>query len=319
MNDGVEPAAWDLSDGIRLTGWAAGERDRPLLIFLHGFPEAAFIWREMLAHFALPEHGGYRCVAPNLRGYADSSAPSEVASYRAGALVQDILGLAEQEVIGGGTMACLVAHDWGGAVAWTLANRHPRRLERLMIINSPHPGTFLRELKSNPVQQAASAYMNFLIRTDADALLRADDYRRMWPFFTGMGADLAADSPGAPRGGGWLTPAVRDQFRAVWRHGLDGALNYYRASPLRPPRPEDPAAAAIDLPPAAVEVRVPTQVLWALGDIALGASLLDGLATHVPDLRVRTVEDATHWILHEQPDVLRDTLAAFLAETPRRA
>ena len=197
-------------------------------MFLHGFPEAAFVWDELLEHFARPENGGYRCVAPNLRGFEQSTQPADVKDYRAKHLVQDIAALIEFE---GAPLECLVAHDWGGAVAWNLANQLPRLTKKLAIVNSPHPGTFLRELQSNPEQQAASAYMNFLIRPDAEQLLREDGYRRLLGFFTRWG--------GAP----WLTEAVKDQYREVWDASLTGGLNYYRASPLRPPREGDPAAA----------------------------------------------------------------------------
>ena len=160
----IETWLQPLPHGITLSCRAAGERGRPVLLFLHGFPEAAFVWDELLLHFARPENGGWRCVAPNLRGFERSSTPAEVAAYRPKHLVQDIAALIEAE---GGRLACLVAHDWGGAVAWSLANQRPQLTERLAIINSPHPGTFLRELRDNPAQQQASAYMNFLIRPDA--------------------------------------------------------------------------------------------------------------------------------------------------------
>ena len=173
----------------------------------------------------MPENGGYRCVAPNLRGFEQSTQPADVKEYRAKYLVQDIAALIQLE---GAPLECLVAHDWGGAVAWNMANQLPQLTKRLAIINSPHPGTFLRELQSNPKQQAASAYMNFLIRPDAEQLLREDDYRRLWEFFTNWG--------GAP----WLTEAVKKQYRAVWDASLNGGLNYYRASPLRPPRARRP-------------------------------------------------------------------------------
>ena len=143
-----------LPHDITLSCRAAGERGRPVLVFLHGFPEAAFVWDELLEHFARPENGGYRCVAPNLRGYEKSSQPADVKAYRAKLLVQDIAALIRIE---GAPIECLVAHDWGGAVAWNLANQLPELTKKLAIINSPHPGTFLRELKSNPKQQAASA------------------------------------------------------------------------------------------------------------------------------------------------------------------
>eukprot|EP01036_Dinobryon_divergens_P042564 gene42564-56574_t len=128
---------------------------------------AAFVWDALLEHFSKPENGGYRCVAPNLRGFEQSSAPAEVAAYRAKHLVQDIAALIALESPQA-PLAALVAHDWGGAVAWNLAASQPQLMKKLVIINSPHPGTFLRELQHSPSQQAASAYMNFLIRPDAE-------------------------------------------------------------------------------------------------------------------------------------------------------
>lgn len=269
-----------------------------MLMFLHGFPEAAFVWDELLEHFAKPENGGYRCIAPNLRGYEKSSAPFEVSAYRARYLVQDIAALIAIE---GGQLDCLIAHDWGGAVAWGLANQLPHLTKKLAIINSPHPGTFLRELKNNPKQQAASAYMNFLIRPDAEKILAEDDYRRLWAFFTDMG------------GAAWLTDAVKAQYREVWDTSLTGGCNYYRASPLRPPTPQDPGAAAINLPDSMLTVALPTLVIWALDDIALPPELIEGLDAYIPRLTLKTVENATHWIIHEQPALVAGYLQGFLA------
>jgi pimeloyl-ACP methyl ester carboxylesterase len=281
----------------------AGEAGRPVMLFLHGFPEAAFVWDEMLAFFSDPAHGGYLCVAPNLRGYAGSSAPSDVAAYRAKHLVQDLVALKDllspQQ-----PLACLVAHDWGGAVAWNMANQYPELMRQLAIINSPHPGTFLRELQSSPEQQAASAYMNFLIRPDAEVLLAEDDYRRLWAFFTNMGA------VGGPYA--WLTEDVKAQYREVWSQGLTGALNYYRASPLRPPREADAAAAAITLPKSMLDILVPTLVLWGMNDIALPPGLVDGLEDYIPDLRLQRIADGSHWLVHEQPALVAQSLLAFL-------
>jgi len=202
----------------------------------------------------------------------------------------------------------LLAHDWGGAVAWNLANQLPSLLKGLVIVNSPHPGTFLRELQSSPEQQSSSAYMNFLIRPDAESLLAEDDYRRLWAFFTNMGA---ADGPHA-----WLTEAVKQQYRQVWGKGLTGALNYYRASPLRPPRDGDAAANAITLPLEMLQVHVPTLVIWGMQDIALPPGLIDGLEAYVPDLSLHRVDEGTHWLLHEQPARVAQLIEDWLARTP---
>ncbi|MFM8864550.1 MAG: alpha/beta fold hydrolase [Limnohabitans sp.] len=307
----IETWQEDLPHGITLSCRASGERGRPVLMFLHGFPEAAFVWDALLEHFARPEHGGYRCVAPNLRGYERSSAPTDVQAYRPKHLVQDIVALIERES-GNAPLAALVAHDWGGAVAWNLANQHPRHLDKLVIINSPHPGTFLRELQHNPAQQAASAYMNFLIRPDAASLLASNGFARLFGFFENMGAASAPGTPGAPLGAGWLTEAQRARYRAVWAQGLDGGLNYYRASPLRPSSDSDRAAAAVTLPPEAVRVELPTLVLWAQEDVALLPALCEGLQDHVPQLRLVPLPQATHWVVHEQPQRVIAEIAGFL-------
>ncbi|MBE7366366.1 alpha/beta fold hydrolase [Ramlibacter pallidus] len=288
-----------LPHGITLSCRGAGERGRPVLLFLHGFPEAAFVWDELLEYFARPENGGYRCVAPNLRGYEASSQPAEVAMYRPKHLVQDIAALAQAE---GAPLACLVAHDWGGAVAWNFANQQPGLARRLAIINSPHPGTFLRALQSSPAQQQASQYMNFLVRPDAEALLREDGYRRLWKFLTSWG-DAA-----------WLTDEVRAKYRDVWDRSLTGGLNYYRASPLRPATAEDPGASAVTLPREMLTVDIPTLVLWAMEDPALLPELLDGLDGYVRDLTLEKVPGASHWIVHEQPQLVARRLAAFLGQ-----
>jgi epoxide hydrolase 4 len=295
----IERFQQTLPHGITLSCRAAGERGRPALVFLHGFPEAAFVWDELLEHFARPGAGGYRCIAPNLRGYEKSSQPADVKAYRAKYLVQDIAALIRAE---GAPIECLVAHDWGGAVGWNLANQLPELTKKLAIINSPHPGTFLRDLKSSPTQQAASAYMNFLIRPDAERLLREDDYRRLWAFFTQWG------------GAAWLTDALKQQYRDVWDASLTGGLNYYRASPLRPPRPDDPAAAAITLPHEMLTVKLPTFVLWAMDDAALPPGLVDGLDEYVSQLALEKVEGASHWIVHERPQFVAQRLGNFLAQ-----
>ena len=294
----IETFQRTLPGGVTLGCRAAGEPGRPLMLFLHGFPEAAFVWDGLLEHFARPENGGYRCIAPNLRGYEKSSQPADVKQYRPKYLVQDIAALIQLEA---SPLECLVAHDWGGAVAWNVANQLPHLTKRLAIVNSPHPGTFLRELQSNPEQQAASAYMNFLIRPDAEELLREDGYRRMWEIFTRWG--------GAP----WLTDAIKEQYRAVWDASLTGGLNYYRASPLRPTREGDPAASTITLPREMLTVNLPTLVLWAMQDAALLPSLVDGLEDYVPRLTLERVADASHWIVHEQPQLVADRLQRFLA------
>ena len=252
-----------LPHGITLSCRGSGPRDAPRLVFVHGFPEAAFVWDEMLERFG----DRYRCVAPNLRGFERSSRPAEVAAYRAKHQVADLAALIESI---GAPVEALVAHDWGGASAWNLAVQRPELMQRLVIINSPHPATFLRELKRSPAQQQASAYMNFLVRPDAAALLAEDDYRRLWTFFNKLGPAT------------WLTDETKQRYREVWDAGLDGGLNYYRASPLRPATSADDAIHTLELAPESVTVQLPTLVIWGERDSALLPSLVDGLEAWVP-------------------------------------
>jgi pimeloyl-ACP methyl ester carboxylesterase len=288
-----------LPHGITLSCRASGpaSADAPVLLFLHGFPEAAFVWDELLEHFGAK---GYRCVAPNLRGFEQSSSPREPEAYRVKHLMTDLDALVAQLVPNGGPLEALIAHDWGGAVAWTFAVQRADKLKRLVIVNSPHPATFLRELRHNPAQQAASAYMNVLCRPDAEALLAEDDFRRLFGMFKNMGA-TEPEAVSAIQGGGWLTPVVREQYRAVWSAGLTGGCNYYRASPLRPPTSPDDPIMKLEFAPEFVTVHVPTLVIWAEADSALPPSLVDGLAAYVPRMRLVRVPGATHWIVHERP------------------
>jgi pimeloyl-ACP methyl ester carboxylesterase len=297
----IETVRHRLPHGIELSCRIAGQSGRPVLLFLHGFPEAAFAWDELMEHFSRPEHGGHRCVAPNLRGFADSSRPSEVSDYRAKHLVQDIAALIQIES-GTTPLAALVAHDWGGAVAWNLANQRPDLMQRLVVLNSPHPGTFWRELRDNPEQQAASAYMNFLIRPDAEQLLVQNDFNKLWSFAF---EDVSHSAS-------WLDATMRARYREVWSQGLQGGLNYYCASPLRPPRPDDAAALGVELPSSMCRIEVPTLVLWGLRDRALLPCLLDGLHDHVPQLTLHTHPKASHWIVHEQAAWVMAHMARFL-------
>lgn len=275
---------------------AVGEDGRARVLLVHGFPEAAFAWDEVLQALA-PQ---VPCIAPQMRGYVGSSAPPDVSAYRAKHLVADLAALIEGC---GAPLDLLVAHDWGGAVAWALAAQRPELLRRLLIVNSPHPATFLRELKNSAAQQQASAYMSFLCRPDAEALLAEDGFRRLWPFF-GPAAEAT-----------WLSPAVKERYQATWQGGLTGPLNYYRASPLRPATTPDDGIHKLVLDDAAVTVRVPTHVLWGEQDRALLPGLLEGLERWVPDLSVERVPDASHWIVHEQPARVVATIERLLGGT----
>jgi pimeloyl-ACP methyl ester carboxylesterase len=293
MADAVEHVTIP-ANGIRLHCARTGAG--PLILFLHGFPEYWEAWRGQLAFFGAR---GRLAAAPDLRGYGLSDKPAEVAQYRMRHLVEDVRQLAAALTA---EPFVLVAHDWGGGVAWALAQAHPRLVSHLVILNSPHPYTFWRELVRSPAQQAASRYMLRLRAPDAERVLSEDGHRRLW--------DLAF-------GGGWgpgATGPDRARYVEAWSRpgALTGALAWYRASPLYPPSPGDPGAAALALRAEDFVVRVRTLVLWGERDAALLPGCLDGLEQCVPDLEVRRVPDASHWIVHERPDLVNAEIERFI-------
>jgi pimeloyl-ACP methyl ester carboxylesterase len=204
----------------------------------------------------------------------------------------------------------VIAHDWGGAVAWGLANRYPQQLERLLILNSPHPGSFLRELQSNPVQQSASQYMHFLRRPDAPELLAENGWQRMLGFFQNPDGSTPA----------WLTPERKQQYREHWDLGVHGACMFYAASPLVPPRPGGSADELQDirelsLPDEMLHIPVPVRILWGDSDLALQPALLHGLEQWVPQLGIEHLQGCSHWVVHERPEAVQRALTEFL-QTP---
>ena len=281
-------------DDIRLHYVDAG--DGPLMLFVHGFPEFWHAWQEQLEEFSRDRHA----VAPDLRGHNLSGKPTDAKAYRPKHLVADLRRLIDHL---GGRPCIVVAHDWGGAAAWNLAAAHPEYIEKLVIINSPHPVTFARELRDSPAQQQASAYMNWLCRPGAAAKLLEDDCARL--------AAMLSQSTADPR---WLTPDLLARYREAWTQpgAMDTSLNYYRATPLHPPTPEDPGAATLDLRPEDFAVRVPTLVIWGERDTALLPGLLDGLEAMVPQLTLKRIPDGSHWVIHEQPKEVNRMIREFI-------
>lgn len=275
-----------------IAGDMRGETARPLMLFLHGFPEYWAMWRPMLEHFGAR---GWCAAAPDLRGYNLSDKPAAVEAYRAKHLMADVLALAGHYTK---DKFVLVAHDWGGAVAWGVAIQHPERLSKLVMLNSPHPYLFWRELCNNPAQQKASEYMRFFRLEKAERVLSENGYARLLGAFSD------------------LDEGARKALVEAWSQpgALTGGLNYYRASPMVPPSADDPGAKKLQLKPEDFMVRVPTLVLWGDRDTALLPGLLEGLGQCVPDLKVVRSPDASHWIVHEKPGLICSEIEKFVQE-----
>ena len=279
------------ANGIRLHTARCGTG--PLMLFLHGFPEYWAMWRPMLDHFGAR---GYCAVAPDLRGYDLSEKPAAVEAYRAKHLTADVLALAAHYTK---DKFVLVAHDWGGAVAWGVAIAHPQRLAKLVMVNSPHPYLFWRELCNNPAQQKASEYMRFFRLPKAERVLSENGYARLLGAFSD------------------LDEGARQALIEAWSQpgALTGGLNYYRASPMYPPSAEDPGAKKLQLRPEDFVVKVPTLVIWGERDTALLPGCIEGLDAVVPDLKLVRVPDATHWVARERTALVIREIEAFTIGT----
>ncbi|HTK92781.1 MAG TPA: alpha/beta hydrolase [Verrucomicrobiae bacterium] len=273
----------------------ASEGTGPLVMFVHGFPEFWYAWQGQLAEFGRDHHA----VAPDMRGYNLSSKPKDVKDYAVPLLVEDLAALADHL---GARKFTLVAHDWGGAVAWAFALMKPERLERLVIVNAPHPAIFQRLLAENANQQKASQYMLTFRSPEAEAMLSHDNFAVLRQMVLGEGQP-----------GGWATPADTKAYLEAWGQpgALTGGLNFYRAARVGPPAPgEAPRGISPDL--AAMTVKVPTLVIWGEKDRALLTDNLDGLEKVVLDLTVRRIPDGTHWVTHEKPAEVNGHIREFL-------
>jgi pimeloyl-ACP methyl ester carboxylesterase len=267
-----------------------------LILFVHGFPEFWYAWKEQLVEF-----GRDHCaVALDMRGYNLSDKPEAVEQYAIKYLTEDLRALARSL---GHERFILVAHDWGGAVAWALAINHPECVEKLIIVNSPHPAVFARELAENPVQQKASQYMLAFRSRKTEGMLAANDYAALVGIVMGEGLKK-----------GHFTEEDRQAYIAAWSQpgALTGGLNYYRASRVGPPS-GDEQARTFEPGARSMDVRVPTLMIWGERDVALTPGNLDGLDAYVPDLTIRRIPDGTHWVVHEQPALVNGAIREFIA------
>ena len=260
------------------------------VVLLHGFPEFWYGWR-----FQIPAlvAAGFRVIAPDLRGYNLSSKPADVASYQPQRLAADVRDLIAER---GVNPARVAGHDWGAAVAWITAMAHPESVERLAILNVPHPRRMLEALRRPGRQLARSWYMFFFqLPGLPEQAVRAGDW---WAFRRGFEHDAR---PGA------FTAEDLDRYREAWSQpGAPTAmLNWYRASMRRRP---SAAEGAGELRP----VQAPTLVIWGERDRHLGVELAQPRHEDVPRLeRVVRMPDASHWVQHDEPERVSGLLIDF--------
>jgi epoxide hydrolase 4 len=269
--------------GIRLHYVEAGEG--PLVVLLHGFPEFWYSWRNQIAPLA---QAGYHVVAPDMRGYNLSDKPLGWRLYDGDRLAHDIAGLIRHF---GVERAHVVGHDWGAAVAYSVAMRHAEMLESLSILNVPHPERMLAGFRTWR-QLRKSWYMFFFqIPGLPERLIARDD-------FSFAKRSLRADSREA------FSDADLERYVEAWSQpgALTGMINYYRAALRRSPR-----AAQSSLVP----IKTRTLVIWGERDRHLGAELAEPLPQWVPNVRVERIPEATHWVQHDAPERVNELLVEF--------
>ncbi|SEL28583.1 Pimeloyl-ACP methyl ester carboxylesterase [Sphingomonas palmae] len=276
-----------VANGLTFEVAQAGEGDH-LALCLHGFPELNFSWRYQMPLLA---GMGYRVWAPNQRGYGASSRPEGVAAYSADRIVADAAALFDAS---GAAKLTLVAHDWGGAIAWMFAINRVRPIARLVVMNLPHPICFAEALKHWP-QRRRSWYMAaFQLPWLPERAMIVRDAAAVRHAFRGMAVDksrfpdevlgvyaAAAQAPGA-------ATAMINWYRAAARHR--DAMKLRNGG----------------------RVEVPTLIVWGEEDSALGLETLNGTERFVPDLTIRRLPGVSHWVQQEAPEAVNAILADWL-------
>jgi pimeloyl-ACP methyl ester carboxylesterase len=251
-----------------------GPEGGPPVLLLHGFPQTSHCWRLVMPHLS-----GFRTIAPDQRGYSPGARPADVEAYRVPELVADALGILDALGI---EQAHVVGHDWGAAIAWQLAARHPERVLTASILCVPHPRAFIEALRTDDDQRQKSLYMRDFARSGYDQELLADGAALLRSVYSGL-PEVDVDE--------YVRRAEEPGALAAW-------LRWYAAQRL-----ED-----IGDTPAVV---VPTLYLWPDGDVALGRTAAEATAQWVTGpYRFEVLAGMTHWV----PEQAADTLGRLLVE-----
>ena len=271
------------TNGIKLHYVTQGEG--PLMLMLHGFPEFWYSWRHQIPEFARD----HKVVAIDLRGYNDSDKPEAKAAYVMAEFIKDIKGVIE----GLGYDRCvLVGHDWGGAIAWSFAYAYPGLIDRLIVLNLPHPAKFAEGLRT-PQQLLRSAYIFFFqLPVLPELLIQLNDFQALEAAFKGMAVDKTTFSDDD-------IEAYKNAFAK--RDVLTATLNYYR----------NVFAQGLTTTDWGI-LTVPTLLIWGEADAALGKELTYGTEKYVQDFRIRYIPNCSHWVQQEQPQLVNQLMRDFL-------
>lgn len=280
------------TNDIKLMTMTAGPENGTPVILLHGFPEFHCGWRKQIP--ALVE-AGFHVIVPDQRGYNLSDKPKGVSSYKLDILAKDMIGLLDHFGI---EKARVVGHDWGAVVAWTLALEYPSRLEKLAILNVPHPDVMTRFILKNPEQRKKSWYVFFFqIPFFAEWVLSRSNYRNMARMLVGSGRKST------------FSRSDIEEYRKAWSQpgALTAMLNWYRSifrsSVKYVFRGQVPAR----------RVKVPTLILWGMNDVALSHEMVQPSLDLCNMGRSVMFEKATHWVQHDEAEAVNKHLIEFLS------
>ncbi|AMV37825.1 alpha/beta fold hydrolase [Planctomyces sp. SH-PL62] len=271
--------------GVRLHVVEAGSTDGPPVVLLHGFPEFWYGWRRQIGPIA---DAGFRVIVPDQRGYNTSEKPRPRSAYNLDLLARDVVGLLDSF---GLERASLVGHDWGGVVAWWVAARHPERVRKLAILNAPHPIAFRRFIKKSPRQVLKSWYAFFFqVPRLPESLFGLRDWALL------KRALRRTSRPGA------FTDADLGEYARAWSQpgAMSAMINWYRAPP--PDTSQD----------AEARIAAPTLIVWGARDHALDRRLAEESLARCDQGRLEFLEEATHWVQHEEPERVNRLLLDFL-------
>ena len=277
------------TNGVNLHVVMAGPQDGPLVILLHGFPEFWYGWRQQMPALAA---AGYTVWAPDQRGYNRSDKPAGVGAYAIDTLAQDVAGLIEAS---GREQVYLVGHDWGAAVAWWVAGKYTERVKKLAILNVPHPAVMRRAVLEDAEQRKRSWYIFFFqLPWLPEQSLSQENFTNLIRSLKGSGRR------------GTFTDDDLAAYRQAWSQpgALTAMLNWYRAAVRH-------QAQAVELG----RITVPTLMIWGPQDMALGRALAQPSIDLCDDGRLVFLEEASHWVQHEEPAAVNRLLLEFLGES----
>ena len=283
-------------DGTRIHYVTRGE-GKPM-VFMHGFPQFWYLWRHQLADLGA-DHAVY---APDLRGFNLSDKPPDVDDYRMRNLLGDLKGIVEANDLAPFT---LVGHDWGGIVCWAFALKYPELLERFVILDSPPPFTWNRDLRESPKQREAVNYMLELSKPSPgpEEMVMADDYAMLDSMLERIGGSDAR-----------LSDDERARYHEAWGQpgAIQAGLNYYRAARMGDQVAAGGVPEEYEAKINAMRLEVPTLVIWGENDPALLIGLTRGLEKWIPDMRLETLPGAGHWVPYERPEEVNRLIREFV-------